>query len=337
MNLDLGHRQNGAPVGDVDLPLWANDAEDVVRLMRQALESEHVSANLHHWIDLIFGFKQRGKAAEDADNVFHPMTYEGAVNWDEVVDDLERIALEEQIQEFGQCPRQLFDGPHPPRKNTGGTAAAGPEEVPPQPEDRILRDTVDGLHLEHTPSRDVEVDSSTALGIEKMQRPGKENGDHAADETEPSRPARRRADGYQLLDKRIGRAMWEEIWEIKKADRFKGKEGITAACFSDDGETLFATAEDASIRVFSLSPMKQVRCFNVGDLALSSVQIVKGLGDGDEVAQVALGSWDNSIRIFSIDYGSVIDDVPNAHDDAVSSLSVSSSGEESDQLEPNST
>lgn len=36
--------------------------------MRDALESEHVSANLHHWIDLIFGYKQRGEEAEKADN-----------------------------------------------------------------------------------------------------------------------------------------------------------------------------------------------------------------------------------------------------------------------------
>lgn len=36
--------------------------------MRDALESEYVSQNLHLWIDLIFGYKQNGKEAEEADN-----------------------------------------------------------------------------------------------------------------------------------------------------------------------------------------------------------------------------------------------------------------------------
>jgi hypothetical protein len=34
-----------------------------------------VSNHLHEWIDLIFGYKQRGKEAVDAHNVFFYLTY----------------------------------------------------------------------------------------------------------------------------------------------------------------------------------------------------------------------------------------------------------------------
>ena len=43
-------------LGDVELPPWARGSPDAfVRLQQEALECDHVSEHLHHWIDLIFG------------------------------------------------------------------------------------------------------------------------------------------------------------------------------------------------------------------------------------------------------------------------------------------
>lgn len=45
--------------------------QDFVQKLRDGLESDHVSNTLHHWIDLIFGYKQTGSEAEKADNCKH--------------------------------------------------------------------------------------------------------------------------------------------------------------------------------------------------------------------------------------------------------------------------
>ncbi|ETO20005.1 neurobeachin [Reticulomyxa filosa] len=110
--LKLGSKQDGEVINDVTLPPWASTPEEFVRISREALESEWVSRNLHHWIDLIFGYKQRGQAAVDACNVFNYLTYAGAVDFETIVDPELRAATEQQIYHFGQTPNQLFDGPH---------------------------------------------------------------------------------------------------------------------------------------------------------------------------------------------------------------------------------
>lgn len=57
----LGVLDDGNSVSDVELPPWASTPHEFVRLNRQALESEFVSCQIHQWIDLIFGYKQRGE------------------------------------------------------------------------------------------------------------------------------------------------------------------------------------------------------------------------------------------------------------------------------------
>eukprot|EP00467_Chlorarachnion_reptans_P011227 CAMPEP_0114534328 /NCGR_PEP_ID=MMETSP0109-20121206/27777_1 /TAXON_ID=29199 /ORGANISM="Chlorarachnion reptans, Strain CCCM449" /LENGTH=4259 /DNA_ID=CAMNT_0001717725 /DNA_START=231 /DNA_END=13011 /DNA_ORIENTATION=- len=115
---DLGVTQWKQLVHDVELPPWAkNDPRRFVRIMRDALESEHVSNNLHHWIDLIFGYKQQGKAAVEAQNVFYYLTYEDAIDIDAITDPVDKMSIIAQINNFGQTPHQIFKKSHPPRKH----------------------------------------------------------------------------------------------------------------------------------------------------------------------------------------------------------------------------
>ena len=81
---DLGTNDFGESVDNVKLPPWANSPDEFIRIHKevhfiiyynnyiyvgvfnytQALESDYVSENLNHWIDLIFGYKQNGMNTE---------------------------------------------------------------------------------------------------------------------------------------------------------------------------------------------------------------------------------------------------------------------------------
>jgi hypothetical protein len=91
---------------NVELPKWAHESPSTfVYVMRQALESSFVSQNLHHWIDLIWGYKQR---ADLSFNAFRPELYDDFSGSENI--DLNQLRLD-----AGFVPHQLFVTRHPSR------------------------------------------------------------------------------------------------------------------------------------------------------------------------------------------------------------------------------
>jgi len=56
-------------LADLAVPQWCSDADDFVKYHRSMLEGDYVSAHLHHWIDIVFGYKLQGDAAVKAKNI----------------------------------------------------------------------------------------------------------------------------------------------------------------------------------------------------------------------------------------------------------------------------
>lgn len=123
-------RQSGEQVNDIKLPPWCDESARLfIFIHRQALESEFVRKQLHQWIDLIFGYRQKGKAAVEAVNVFHPAVRKISFNLiikklinffqtypefqlTNITDFVERSAYETMIRTYGQMPKQIFTSPH---------------------------------------------------------------------------------------------------------------------------------------------------------------------------------------------------------------------------------
>lgn len=87
-----------AGMTDLAIPSWAASPEEFIKLHRDALESDLVSRQIHHWIDITFGYKISGQAAIAAKNVMLPSS--------------------EPTMPRSVGRRQLFTQPHPMRRGS---------------------------------------------------------------------------------------------------------------------------------------------------------------------------------------------------------------------------
>ena len=109
-NLNMGIKENNELVDNVLTPC-NNEPFEFVTTLRKVLESTKVSSNIHKWIDLIFGYKQRGKEADAAYNVFTDKSYEDLVDTRKEPDK----ACLYRLVEFGLTPEQVTAKEFPSR------------------------------------------------------------------------------------------------------------------------------------------------------------------------------------------------------------------------------
>ena len=102
--LNMGKLESGEEVNNVKTPCHDNPY-DFIMTMRSVLENSKLSKTIQNWIDLIFGYKARGKEAENANNLFSEASYQESI-------DINKVENKEsylRMVEFGLIPTQIMN------------------------------------------------------------------------------------------------------------------------------------------------------------------------------------------------------------------------------------
>ena len=127
-----GKTQVGDVVDDVKLPKWAlGDPRLFSKMNMKAMESSLVSEKINEWIDLIFGYRQKGTEAIEHCNMLRGVCYSFDPNKlisDNVEDEIESVYEDielkiNEICEMGQNPQMLFNKSHPRKERHQRTIA----------------------------------------------------------------------------------------------------------------------------------------------------------------------------------------------------------------------
>ena len=110
-DLNLGKFHDGTPVGDVETPN-GNNPYTFISYMKTIFENENISYTINSWIDLIFGYKNKGKEAENAKNLFTEQSYQEDACLSEVKDKNSFL----RYGEVGLVPNQLLNTKEFPKK-----------------------------------------------------------------------------------------------------------------------------------------------------------------------------------------------------------------------------
>ena len=99
-DINLGKKDDNSIVYNVNTPC-KNNAYSFIDIMKRIFENDRISLYLNNWIDLIFGYKARGKEAENAKNIFTEASYQENV-------DLKKDESLLKYAEFGLIPNQIM-------------------------------------------------------------------------------------------------------------------------------------------------------------------------------------------------------------------------------------